>query len=189
MRNSSRWIYPALLLSAGLLACQTSGKAAGSGAESASATQPTKKAEPAKPKRSKEMATSTYLPAKAREKIRNTMKAHGDDMTVLMWSILFLDVDGSAEFARVIKDQPWLQRPADPSAVPEDERVPEAIYAYQDEIVARAKKLAAMADGTNKLNATGLADAFGAVARTCVACHAAYLYDANGAAQPAPAAP
>ena len=154
------------LLATGLLGCQTpSQQAADPGTATSAQT------------RGKEMATSTYLPAKAREKIRESMKAHGDDMTVLMWSIIFLDVDGSAEFARVIKDQPWLERPADPDAVPEDERVPEAIYAYQDEIISRAEVLASMADGTNKHNASGLADAFGAVARTCVACHAAYLYD------------
>ena len=103
-----------------------------------------------------------------------------------MWSIIFLDVDGSAEFARTIKDQPWLERPADPAAVPEDERVPEAIFAYQDEIMRQADALAAMADGSNKHNASGLADAFGAVARTCVACHATYLYDSQPAAAAAP---
>lgn len=169
------------LLATGLLACQTSSQQSGNGSTTA--------ANSAKPARSKEMATSTYLPAKAREKIREAMKAHGDDMTVLMWSIIFLDVDGSAEFARVIKDQPWLERPADPMAVPEDERVPEAIYAYQDEIKQRAEVLAEMAESSSKMNASGLADAFGAVARTCVACHAAYLYDqqsagAAGAADP-----
>jgi len=179
MRNATRWIYPALLLSAGLLACQTSGGASGGKSTSKGGTS-------APPARAKQMAASTYLPAKAREKIRESMKAHGDDMTVLMWSIIFLDVDGSAEFARVIKDQPWLERPADPTSVPEDERVPEAIYKYQEEIKSRADTLAAMADGSNKLNAAGLADAFGAVARTCVACHAAYLYE-NGAAAAATA--
>lgn len=179
MMTRIRRMVPALVLSTGLLACQTSGQQAGSSASPSKAAP--------RPERTKSMPTSTYLPAKAREKIRETMKAHGDDMTVLMWSIIFLDVDGAAEFARVIQDQKWLERPADPAAVPEDERVPEPIYAFQDDIVARAKALAATADNAEKHQAAGLADAFAGVARTCVACHAAYLYDSSAAATAADA--
>lgn len=178
MMTRIRRMVPVLLLSTGVLACQTSGQQASSG----STTSPSKIAP--KTERANSMPASTYLPAKAREKIRENMKAHGDDMTVLMWSIIFLDVEGAAEFARVIQDQKWLERPADPAAVPEDERVPEAIYGFQEDIVRRAKSLAATADKADKHQAAGLAEAFGAVARTCVACHAAYLYDTSAAVDP-----
>ena len=167
MKLHTRWMAPALLLMSGLFACQTSG--------TQTQGQNTQAARPASAK----MPMSTYLPAQAREKIRKTMRAHGDDMTVLMWSIIFLDTDGAGEFARVIKDQPWLERPADPAAVPSDEQVPEAIYALQEQLITRANALAALAETMDKQQSAQLADAFGQVAQTCVACHAAYLYESK----------
>lgn len=167
MKLLTRWIAPALLLTSGLMACQTTGSGQG---------QEGKAARPATAK----MPMSTYLPAQAREKIRKTMRAHGDDMTVLMWSIIFLDTEGAGEFARVIKDQPWLERPADPNTIPNDERVPEAIYLLQEQLIDRANNLAALAQGMDKQQSAKLADAFGQVAQTCVACHAAYLYEGKG---------
>ena len=169
MKFLTRWIAPGMLLAFGLAACQTS-SGQGQG-------QSNKAARPASAK----MPTSTYLPLAAREKIRKTMRAHGDDMTVLMWSIIFLDTEGASEFARVIKDQPWLERPANPEAVPADERVPEAIYVLQEQLIQRANVLAGLADGLEKQRAAKLAEAFGQVAQTCVACHAAYLYESKDA--------
>lgn len=164
MMPSMRTLLPAALYVFGALGCQTSKGASGAGAERSAA-------------RPVEMPASTYLPDAARHKIRATMRAHGDDMTMLMWSIMFLDVDGSAEFARVIQRQPWLERPADPASVPVQERVPEIIYQLQDQLKARASTLAALADASGRTESARLAKAFGDMAQTCVSCHAAYLYE------------
>lgn len=119
----------------------------------------------------KRMPAPEHLSPEIREHFRREMTAHGDDMTVLLWSILFLDVDGAADFAQEIKQMNWLKRPAEG----EESQVPERIYALQEELVSRAEKLSAVASAGDH-EPEELANVFGEVAQTCVKCHSYYLY-------------
>jgi hypothetical protein len=160
----------ALALATALLlgpACSTTGSSSGGA--------------PAPAARSKRMPTPGHLSEEARALLSEKMRDHGDDMTVLLWSILFLDLDGSGEYARAIADRPKIE------STP-DVKMPAAIFHWQDELTRRADALATMSV-EDKKDPSKFAAAFGKIAETCVSCHNAYLYPGRDEPSGAPTAP
>lgn len=115
------------------------------------------------------MARPANLPGDVRASVAKTMKDHSDDVTLLMWSILFLDVDGAGEYAEEI-----AVRPVD---LTDEERakVPNNILRLHGELRSKAQQMAALSKQGRSV-APEMAKALGDMTSTCVACHQAYLY-------------
>ena len=127
----------------------------------------------AKPAPTPKMKAPEKMDDEVRQHFKTVMTQHGDDMTVLMWSILFLDVDGAADATEELKQMKWLERPKAGDEAKLD--VPPLIYDIQDELLAKADKLSEIArSGVREPEV--LATAFGDVANACVKCHSYYLY-------------
>ena len=125
-----------------------------------------------------ELPASSYIPTAARESLKAKMGRHGLQMEALVSRVVLLDADGVARTAGEIFDEPALARP-----VTGDELyglLPERFFALQDEFRARARRL--VAASLNKDRAA-LMDEFGALARSCVACHQVYLFGADAPTQ------
>lgn len=138
-----------------------------------------------------EMPTPTKMDDDTRMHFKKVMTRHGDDMTVLMWSILFLDTDGAAKAADELEGMEWIKKPAEGQEAKFE--VPDKIYEIQDELIAKARKLSEIARSDVR-EPEVLATAFGDVANACVKCHSYYLYtsgprrgDAMKPAEPAEA--
>ncbi|MCK6546676.1 hypothetical protein L6R52_12570 [Myxococcota bacterium] len=114
----------------------------------------------------------TNLNEEVRDALKRTMNAHGDDMTLLLWSILFLDLDSAGEWAKAIAARPPL--------TPKDDvklgRIPPQILVLGSQLNEQAMRMAEMSRSPER-DSEAFAQAFGELAQTCVRCHAVYLYD------------
>ena len=119
----------------------------------------------------KHLPKPEHLRDDVRAAISDSMQGHGDDMTLLLWSLVFLDSASSAEFATAIADRPPLANPK-----PGGPRPPPQIVNLAAQLSERARQLAVLAQAPEKDRAA-ISRAFGEVTETCVNCHAAYLYD------------
>jgi len=148
-----------------LMACQTAPAKDSAPAPTASRAAPRKG-----------LPKPEHISEDVRDAIASKMREHGDDMTVMLWSILFLDLQGSGEYARAM-----AARPPIPDTV-DGHEVPKPILELQHELRARAEILATMAAAAGEESPAAtrdprkFAEAFGELTRVCVACHAAYLY-------------
>lgn len=118
-----------------------------------------------------------HLSEDVRAALKRTMNAHGDDLTMLLWSILFLDLDAASETAKGIAGRP-------PLTPKEDEklgRIPPQLLVLGSQLNEQAVKLSEMSKQPER-DSEGFARAFGELAQTCVRCHAVYLYE-KGAAE------
>ena len=112
------------------------------------------------------------LPEAAREMLHARMVRHGDQLVDLMTSVLLLDYTTTADFADGIAREPKLGRPAPGEAGTLNALLPAAFFAHQDALAEHAR---ALRDAARARDDVRLADAFAAVTKTCVGCHAAYL--------------
>lgn len=112
------------------------------------------------------------LNEEVRDALKRTMNAHGDDMTLLLWSILFLDLDSAGEWSKAIAARPPL--------TPKDDeklgRIPPQILVLGSQLNEQALRMAEMSRSPER-DSEAFAKAFGELAQTCVRCHAVYLYD------------
>jgi hypothetical protein len=102
------------------------------------------------------------------------MQGHAEDMSRLLWSMLVLDREGVAQFAEVIALEPRLSRPSSPSEDTLNGRIPEPFFVLQDELARNANVLVAVASSVDP-DPTVMANAYGALATTCVKCHAQFM--------------
>jgi hypothetical protein len=121
-------------------------------------------------RRGPELAPPPRIPPAARAVIASKMRRHADQLTALLMNVVVLNRDGVARAAGEIFDEPALARP-----VAGDELnglLPERFFELQDALRAQARALVAAAA---RGDGSGLPDAFAALTKTCVSCHAVYL--------------
>lgn len=112
------------------------------------------------------------LPELARQLVRRRMERHGRDSPTLWTAVTLLQRDVVAELATSIANEPRLVRPTFGHTDELNTQLPERFFVLQDVVRDRAKALAQAArSGSDE----ELAQAFGRLAETCVACHSAFL--------------
>jgi hypothetical protein len=119
-----------------------------------------------------ELKHPEYLPEEARDMLRARMGRHGEEMMVLVATVLLLNYEVAEELALDIAREPRLGRPGPHDKDSLNARLPKRFFELQDELVIRAQAVAAAARAHDD---TQLIDAYGALAKTCVGCHAAYF--------------
>lgn len=142
-----------LLLSLGGLSC-------------ASAPAPSARAAPTLP------VKRPQLPESARMLLGDRMQHHGQAMSDIMWSVLFLDFEAAGEIAEEIAREPRIARPISRSAAELNSALPALFFDYQDQLVERAQRLAVATDTEDPET---VSTALGALSQTCVRCHATFL--------------
>jgi hypothetical protein len=124
-----------------------------------------------------------HIPAMARALLKDRMRLHGDDMSDLMWAVLFLDHQSARAIAEDIAATPRFARPtAGDDEILNASLSPE-FFDMQDALTEDAK---ALADAASKGEERRVAELFGRLATTCVRCHVAYLHEPVDAPDPPP---
>jgi cytochrome c556 len=111
------------------------------------------------------------LPPLARSFLKSRMANHARSMTDLVTAIMVLDYAAIHSGARAIAEDVDLARPLTTDASELNAQLPERFFDYQDDLRKNARALAGAAD---RLDALGVADAYGRLSESCVRCHAAY---------------
>lgn len=125
------------------------------------------------------------LPPLGRALIAEHMESHGDDMTMLLWSVLFVDGQSTHDLAQVLASEPLFSRPIDSGDSTVNALLPDKFFVLQDAFAKRARQLLATSSHHPR-DAAAIARAFGALTETCVACHSVYLNEGPGASPPGP---
>lgn len=125
----------------------------------------------------RKLPAPAHIPEVARRLLSERMATHGQDMSDLVWAMLFVDNNSVAEIAENIASQPRLARPTTNDATELASRLPSSFFDLQDELVTSAERLSKEARAKNVAN---MGDAYGALTATCVRCHAAYLSEPPG---------
>ena len=141
-------------------------------AEKPKSTRPAK-AKPAEPKASPGLPAPEYLPEQARGLLRKKMERHGQDARDLMFGVTLLQYDMARAAAQRISAEPRLVRPIVGGDEDLNALLPERFFVLQDEARLRAQAIATAAE---KRDNKALAESYGRLMETCVACHAAYLH-------------
>lgn len=115
-----------------------------------------------------------HLPSAARSVLKKRMERHGRDMGELMWAVLLLDYDTTQKLAQEVATEPLLARPLRGDASELNSLLPERFFTLQDELKTHAAALARVAP---RHEPEAMAEAYGRLARTCVACHQVYLHE------------
>jgi hypothetical protein len=107
----------------------------------------------------------------ARALLHKKMGRHGLDARDLMYGVTLLRYDVARAAAQRIASEPRLVRPEPGSEDDQNNVLPERFYLLQGEVRMRAQAIVTAADQRNdKL----LAENYGLLVQTCVACHSAY---------------
>lgn len=114
----------------------------------------------------------TWLPPEAREMLMARMHRHGEEMMLLVVSVVILSYDGARHMAEEIVKEPKLGRPAPGEQGTINALLPPRFFSYQDELEQRAS---AVAEAAEAKDPTKLVVAYGKLAETCVGCHAVYM--------------
>ena len=113
-----------------------------------------------------------YLSELARAMLSRRMARHGRDLTVLVNAVVLLQRGVVAQIATGIAVEPRIVRPLPGDMDELNSALPERFFALQDELRDRAKDVA---DAARNRDDARLAESFGRLTETCVACHSAYL--------------
>lgn len=122
------------------------------------------------------MPAPEYLPEAARAALWERMQGHGNDMTLLLWAVLFLDYENAGRIAGTIVSEPKLARPVSPEDDTLNNLLPDNFFKLQDELDKKARKMVELAAKPER-DPAEFAHAYGDLAETCVRCHAVYLYE------------
>ncbi len=139
------------------------------GGRAPAAKAPKKAREVALPK---ELGAPEYLSELARAMLRRRMERHGRDLSLLVHAVVLLQREVVTELASDIVAEPRLVRPIADGMDDLNAALPERFFVLQDELRDRARQLG---DAAKRRDDTRLAEAFGRLTVTCVACHSAYL--------------
>lgn len=162
--RSSLPILVAVFLCAGFLL-----QASATQPERSKSNQTSKKAHDAK---TQGLPTPDYIPESARALLRKKMERHGQDARELMFGVTLLQYDVAKAAAQRISSEPRLVRPIAGGEDDLNALLPERFFVLQDESRTRAQAVATAAE---KKDDKALADSYGRLVETCVACHSAYL--------------
>jgi cytochrome c553 len=112
--------------------------------------------------------------ASTRADLRARMSRHGNSMSGLVRAVVLLDRPTVRTMAGRIADEELLARAESPGFDPWRPLLPKEFFIEQDALRTAASALA-QAAAQNESDSV-LADRFGALTRTCVRCHGAYLH-------------
>jgi hypothetical protein len=118
------------------------------------------------------LRTPDYIPETARGLLRKKMERHGQDARDLMFSVTLLQHEVAKAVAQRIASEPRLARPIVGGEDDLNALLPERFFVLQDESRTRAQAVAAAAE---KKDDKALAESYGRLVETCVACHSSYL--------------
>ncbi|MGZ3404931.1 MAG: hypothetical protein ACXVAN_00700 [Polyangia bacterium] len=124
----------------------------------------------------KHLGEPEYLPEPARSLLHTRMQHHGAAMTELLATVVLLDYEGTERAAHEIATEPRLARPTSMDATQLNARLPERFFVLQDQLHTRAAQLESAATARDPGR---LADSYGQLTETCVACHSVYLTGAG----------
>jgi cytochrome c556 len=128
----------------------------------------------------KKLVPHDSLPPMARALLVKTMDRHARDMTSLQMAILLLDFETIEEKARELK-RPMFARPVvgpPPSgSTAINSEIPERFFSLQDQFHA---SIAQLQEAAHMTSVSGVTEAYANTVRSCVGCHAAYLYQDGG---------
>jgi hypothetical protein len=113
-----------------------------------------------------------HIPAAARQVLRHRMDRHGDEMRELVLRVVLMDDDAAARIAGEIYDEPMLARPIGGDEL--NGLLPDRFFVLQDELKARSRHLV---EALARKDRPAIGEQFGALAKSCVACHEAYLHE------------
>jgi hypothetical protein len=102
------------------------------------------------------------------------MQRHGEAMTLLLASVVFLEFADAEFLARQIAEDPKIDRPDPDDTDSFNAALPRSFFDYQDALYEGVIRVAAAARSHDDKKLT---EAFGALTHRCVACHAAFLHD------------
>jgi hypothetical protein len=114
-------------------------------------------------------APATLDPA-IRQVLKTKMGRHDLQMQALLSRVVLLDDDGIARAAGAVFDEPSLARPVAGDEL--NAALPERFFALQDDVRRIARQLVIASQAHDR---AAVAEQFGTLAKTCVACHEAYL--------------
>jgi hypothetical protein len=120
--------------------------------------------------RGPELAVPERIPPAARAVIHSKMQRHAEQLSDLVSRVAVLDYDGVARSAGAIFDEPALARPVTGDEL--NGLLPERFFVLQDALRGEARRVV---DAAARRDGTTLANAFGALTKTCVSCHDVYL--------------
>jgi len=118
-----------------------------------------------------------WLPEAAREMLATRMQRHGEELMLLLVTVLTLGHEDSAHLAREVAAEPRIGRPSPGEKDTLNALLPARFFELQDELRERALSVADAADAKDSGR---VVRAFGKLTETCVSCHAVYL-DAEAA--------
>ena len=118
------------------------------------------------------LPTPDYLSDTARALLRKKMDRHGVDARELMYGVTLLRYDLARAAAQRIASEPRLARPEPGSEDDLNTALPKNFFVFQDEARMRAQVVVTAAE---KRSDKMLAESYGLLVQTCVACHSVYL--------------
>ncbi|OJH38438.1 cytochrome c [Cystobacter ferrugineus] len=130
------------------------------------------KAEAAKESPPSSLGKPDYLPEQARSLLRQKMERHGQDARDLMYGVTLLQYDVARAAAKHISAEPRIIRPLPGGEADLNALLPERFFVLQDEARLRAR---AVSEAAEKRDDKALAESYGRLVETCVACHSTYL--------------
>lgn len=113
-----------------------------------------------------------WLPREAREMLSARMQRHGEEMMLLLVSVMTLQHEDSEILAMQVAAEPRLGRPAAGESGTINALLPPRFFDLQEELQARARL---MAEAARAKDDTRIVRAYGQLAETCVSCHSVYL--------------
>jgi hypothetical protein len=118
------------------------------------------------------LAEPEWLPREAREMLGARMDRHGEEMMLLLVSVMTLEHEDTELLAEQVAAEPRLGRPAPGEKGTINALLPARFFALQDELTERAHTIAAAARAKDNGR---IVRAYGQLAETCVSCHSVYL--------------
>jgi hypothetical protein len=112
------------------------------------------------------------LPAVARELVLGKMRAHRVDTALLLRSVVMLDRQSAALIAREIADDVQLARPTRQDAGQVNSLIPPRFFELQEALRDEATSLVRVLETGSD---AAVAESYGRVVSSCVACHTTYL--------------
>jgi hypothetical protein len=112
------------------------------------------------------------MPSEAKEMLSSRMERHGEEMMLLLVSVMTLHHDDTELLAEQVAAEPRLGRPNPGEKGTLNALMPERFFGLQDQLVVRAHEVAAAARAKDNGR---IVRAYGQLAETCVSCHSVYL--------------